>query len=265
MPPKLLFDPVAAGRTMRVAGFMSGSGTNITRLLDLQHRLEKEDGRCPFGVVFIYSDRSDGKSRGEAIALEAGIPYFSYDIRRFHELRGLRRTMASEEGLGARREYDRIARTLVESFNVDVVALGGYMSVTTLDRCVNVHPADLSLLDEEGRRRFTGDDAVLDAISAGRNELRAGTLWTDRGVDTGPLLMVSRPLNVELPVPLERLKEDPALLRKTADIHQDRLKKVGDWEIFPLTILMIAQGRFGLDEQGTVYVDGKEAPQGYRL
>jgi hypothetical protein len=29
-----IFDPNAAGRPMRVAGFMSGSGTNILRLLE---------------------------------------------------------------------------------------------------------------------------------------------------------------------------------------------------------------------------------------
>ncbi len=216
-----------------MAGFMSGSGTNLSKLIELQRALEKEHGQSPFEVAFIYSDRSDGTSRGEAIALDAGVPYFSYDVRKFHELKHERRTTLTPRGMELRREYDRVPAALVKAFNVDVIALGGYMSVTTLDRCVNVHPADLSLLDEEGSRRFVGDDAVLDAIKAGRTELRASTLWTDLGVDSGPLLMISRPLEVELPAPLDELVQDEARLRRVADEHQERLKAVGDWEIFP--------------------------------
>ena len=114
---------------MRVAGFMSGSGTNISKILDLQHTLEKEKGVCPFETVFIFSDRSDGKCRGESIARNAGIPYFSYDIRQFHALRGEKRTVRTSKGMKLRLEYDRIASALIQTFDVDVVALGGYMSL----------------------------------------------------------------------------------------------------------------------------------------
>ncbi len=40
-------------------------------------------------------------------------------------------------------------------------------------------------------------------------------------------------------------------------------KKEGS-DIFPQTIEMIARGRFALDEQDHVYVDGQAVPQGYR-
>jgi folate-dependent phosphoribosylglycinamide formyltransferase PurN len=265
MTPELLFDPDKAGRPMRVAAFMSGSGTNIVKLLELERKQKSEHGASPYEVVFIYSDRSDGKCRGESIAREAGIPYFSYDVRRFHELRGAKRTMRTEEGRKLRREYDNVARTLVKTFEIDVIALGGYMSVTTLGRCVNVHPADLSITNEDGTRRFVGDDAVIDAIAAGRTELRASTLWTDQGVDSGPLLMISRPLPVELPLPIEDLQKDPDALRRVAGEHQERLKEAGDWEIFPRTILMIARGRFAMDKSGRVYVDNRKTEHGFRL
>jgi folate-dependent phosphoribosylglycinamide formyltransferase PurN len=250
---------------MRVAGFMSGSGSNITRLLALEQGLKAEEGASPFELVFIFSDRSDGGSRGEQIALEAGIPYFSHDVRRFHELRGLKRTVATEEGLAARREFDQTAARLIQAFEVDLIALGGYMSFLTLDRCVNVHPADLSLLNENGERRFVGDNAVLDAIAAGCSELRSSTIWTDQGVDTGPLLMVSEPLKVELPDRLETLQAEPERLKEVADQHQERLKEIGDWRIFPLTIRYLAEGRFGLDEKGRVYFEGRPVPEGVRL
>ncbi len=265
MGPIPLFDPTRAGRPMRVAAFMSGSGTNVVKLLERESDLRTEEGKSPFEVVFIFSDRSDGASRGESIALEHGLPYASYDIRAFHRLRGLRRSATTPEGLEARRRFDRVPSILTQAFDIDVVALGGYMSYTTLQGCVNVHPADLSIRHPDGTRKYVGDHAVLDAIAAGESELRASTLWTDQGVDTGPLLVVSDPVPVELPDDLEPLEADPERLLRVADAHQERLKETGDWKVFPLTVEMIARGRFALDEEGRVYVDGVPATDGYRL
>jgi folate-dependent phosphoribosylglycinamide formyltransferase PurN len=265
MNPIPLFDPGRAGRPMRVAAFMSGSGTNIRKLLERQEAVRREEGTPPFEVVFIFSDRADGVSRGEAIALEYGLPYASFDIRAFHRLRGLNRSARTAEGLAARREFDRVPGLLAGAFEIDLIALGGYMSYTTLAGCVNVHPADLSIKNPDGSRRYTGDRAVMDAIASGEKELRSSTLWTDEGVDTGPLLAVSKPVPVELPDRLEALRADPERLARVADRHQERLKEVGDWRIFPLTVEMIARGRFALDRDKRVYVDGRPAPGGYRV
>lgn len=259
-----IFDPVKAGRPMRVAAFMSGSGTNVLRLLETAKRLRSEEELSPFEVIFIFSDRSDGSCLGERIAFENGIPYFSYDIRAFHSRRGLRRTVATPEGLAARREFDRVAEKLVKAFEIDAVALGGYMSYITLNRCINVHPADLSILTPEGKRKYVGDHAVLDALAGGESYLSSSTLWTDEGVDTGPLLMVSAPLRVELPEPIESLLQDKERLLKVVHEHQERLKEEGDWRIFPQTVEMIARGRFSLDENKQVYVDAVPVPRGYR-
>lgn len=259
-----IFDPDKAGRPMRVAAFMSGSGTNILKLIDTQNRITKASGHSPFEVVYIFSDRSDGTCQGEKIALENGIPYFSYDIRAFHTLRGFKRTVATPEGLAARKAFDKVAGTLVDTFDIDALALGGYMSYITLNRCINVHPADLSILTPDGNRRFVGDRAVLDAISAGESALCSSTLWTDEGVDTGPLLMVSSPVKVALPEPLETLRKDNKKFLEVVGQHQERLKEAGDWRIFPRTVEMIARGRFALDEEKRVYVDGTPVPLGYR-
>ena len=259
-----IFNAEKNGSPMKVAAFMSGSGTNIISLIEKEKVLKKKQGFSPFHVVFIFSDRSDGKSCGEKIACENGIPYFSYDIRTFHNIRGIRRTVESPEGLAARREFDNVADELIKAFDIDLIALGGYMSYITLGRCVNVHPADLSIVSSSGKRKHIGDHAVLDAIIAGEQTVRSSTLWTDQGVDTGPLLMVSAPLKVELPVPLEELKMNEKRLLEVADLHQQRLKEIGDWMIFPRTIEMIANGRFALDEFNNVYVDGYPVPDGYR-
>lgn len=260
----LIFDPEKTRRSMRVAAFMSGSGTNIMKLIEKEKWLRAKEGSSPFEVVFIFSDRSDGTCAGEKIALDNGLPYFSYDIRTFHRDRSLRRTVKTPEGLAARKEYDRVSKRLVKAFEIDVIALGGYMSYITLNRCVNVHPADLSICNTDGGRKYVGDNAVHEAIFAGETTVRASTLWTDEGVDTGPLLMVSNPLPVEIPEPPEILLKDGEKSSELVNSHQQRLKEVGDWKIFPRTIEMIARGRFALDEHSRVYVDGKPVPEGHR-
>jgi folate-dependent phosphoribosylglycinamide formyltransferase PurN len=264
MQTKPIFDPEKQNRPMRVAAFMSGSGTNIIKLIEKENTLKQEEGSSPFNVVFIFSDRSDGHCKGEEIARKYGIPYFSYDIREFHNRSGVKRTVLTQDGLDARKKYDRVAGTLVKAFEVDAIALGGYMSYITLDRCVNVHPADLSILTDDGKRRYVGDNAVRDAIIAGEKTLRSSTLWADEGVDTGPLLMVSGPMEVNLPEPLESLLNNKDKLIKVIDEHQYRLKETGDWIIFPRTVEMIARGRFSLDKDRNVYVDGNHVPEGYR-
>lgn len=264
MPPEPIFDMEEAGRTMRVAAFMSGKGTNIIKLIEYERSLREREGASPFEVAFIFSDRSDGLCAGEEIARKNGLPYFSYDIRSFHRFRSLKRTVRSPDGLAARKEYDSVAKGLIEAFEVDVIALGGYMSYITLDRCINVHPADLTVRLADGRRKYVGDHAVYDAIAAGETSLRASTLWTDAGVDEGPLLMVSEPLAVGLPDSLEVLCKDKRRFFEVVEEHQSRLKRVGDWKIFPRTIEMVARGRFALDEKNLVYVDGLPVPEGHR-
>ena len=265
MKPTPIFDPQSQGRRMRVAAFMSGSGTNVVRLLERKKELENEPGGPPFEIVFIFSDRSDGHSAGESIALGAGIPYFSYDIRQFHLRRNLKKSIAAPGGLEARREFDSVASRLLKAFQIDVIALAGYMSYLTLNKCVNVHPADLSVLTTQRKRKYVGDNAVADAIVHGETALRASTIWTDAGVDTGPLLMVSEPIQVQLPIPLPALLKDEPAFKAVVDEHQRRLKELGDWRIFPVTVEMIAQGRFSLDEHNNVYVDGRPVPKGFRL
>ena len=158
-----------------------------------------------------------------------------------------------------------MASHLIKAFDIDIIALAGYMSYLTLHRCVNVHPADLSILTSDGKRKYVGDYAVGDAIANGETSLRSSTIWIDAGVDTGPILMVSNALKVTLPSPLPDLLKDREAFEKVVDEHQKRLKELGDWRIFPQTVEMIAKGRFFIDEGSNVYVDGQPVPKGYRL
>lgn len=109
-----------------------------------------------------------------------------------------------------------------------------------------------------------GDHAVLDAISSREIHLCPSTIWTDEGVDIGPLLMVYRPLEVSLPEPFEPLLENWERLLRVIECCQKALREAGDWKILPRTVEMIARGRFTLDKEGRVYGDRRLCPKGYR-
>jgi folate-dependent phosphoribosylglycinamide formyltransferase PurN len=103
-------------------------------------------------------------------------------------------------------------------------------------------------------------------ILAGEKELRSSTHVVREKVDQGEVLVVSRPVPVHLPKGMtpEKLAEDKKALKAVVDENQERLKRDGDWEIYPLTIQMIGEGRFTLAE-GIAFLDGKPSPRGLRL
>jgi folate-dependent phosphoribosylglycinamide formyltransferase PurN len=256
---------------MRVACFVSGSGTNARRIIE---RSLEEDSLYEASLIFtdVRNDRlrksGEKRCRAKDIADEYGISYECEDIRDFYRERGVKRS-----DLRLRPEFDRLVVEKVAPYGVDLVALAGYMSITTRPlleayegRMVNVHPADLSIMEGDDRK-FVGIHVVRDAILAGERELRASTHVVREKVDHGEILVVSEPIPIRLPegAVLEELAQDKKLLGVIVDEHQGRLKERGDWVIFPLTIQMIAEGRFALDGEGSVYVDGAPAPRGYRL
>ncbi|MEE8355561.1 MAG: formyltransferase family protein [Candidatus Bathyarchaeia archaeon] len=270
MRPRPIYAP-KGDAPMRVACFVSGSGTNARRIIE---RSLGEDSRFEVSLIFtdVRDDRirkSGGKRcRAKDIADEYGISYECEDIRDFYRERGVKRT-----DLSLRPKFDRLVVEKVAPHGVDLVALAGYMSIATRPlleayngRMVNVHPADLSIM-EGNERKYVGIHVVRDAILAGELELRASTHVVREKVDHGEILVVSEPVPVSLPegVVLGELARDKRLLGVIVDEHQGRLKERGDWVIFPLTIQMISEGRFTLDGEGGVYVDGAPAPRGHRF
>jgi len=166
-----------------------------------------------------------------------------------------------------RAEFDVGTVEALKPYDVDVAAYAGYMSIATEPLInaflgVNVHPADLSVLNE-GERKYTGDHAVRDAILAGEKQLRATTHIIEQKVDYGRILMISQPIPVNLPNNFNR--EDREQVNSVSDQHQDRLKESGDWIIFPKTLENLADGRYSQDEQGILYFDNKPIPYGVKL
>ena len=244
---------------MRVAGFMSGSGTNLLKILERQAELERSPAGCPFKVVVVFTDNP--ASNAARIAESWGVPLGVEDILAFYRSRG----QGTKKDLSLRPEFDRRVLDVLAPYTVDTIVLAGYMSVVTTPilsafagRIVNVHPADLRIL-EGGRRKYTGDFAVRDAILAGERVLRATTHIVREEVDGGEILMVSAPVEVELPEGVGPdtfpWRDHRDLWNRIAGEHQERLKRKGDWEILPKTLERMALGRYSLDEEGRTYLD----------
>ena len=276
--PKLLYQPTDS--PARVAAFMSGSGSNITRLLELQQRLAAA-GKRPFEVAAIVTDNPDpALCNARKIAAEfRGIPLVELDIKAFYAKRGHPRvTIRTDRGFDIREQYSDRLWEMLTPYAPDIAALGGFVPLINLVGklpAINVHPGDLSVL-VDGQRYLVGLHTIpiKRAIRANIGELRTSTIlatpYTKKlEMDEGPVLMISRPLPIELPQGLTvddfKKAENKPLLEQIAKEHQNRLKEVGDWEVFPLTVQMVAEGRFAMDEAKTVYFDGELLACGVKL
>jgi len=250
---------------------MSGSGTNTRKIIKRSYQLG-----ASYRVELIFTDVKDDRidkdggkaSRALDIAREYGIPYECVDILDFYMSKG----QQTKKDLTLRPEFDGKVVERIDPYCIDLIALAGYMSITTAPileryegRIVNVHPADLTIMSD-GERKYVGMHTVRDAILAGEEELRSSSHVVRKKVDHGEILVVSKPVPVRLPrgVTMERLSEDKVMLKKIVEEHQERLKKEGDWEVYPLTVQMVGKGRFALGD-GIAFLDGKPSPGGFRL
>lgn len=237
----LLYSPQK--EPMRIAGFMSGSGSNIQKLLERQKKFEDS----LFKVVVLFSDNAE--SNAVKIGKENNLPVIISDIKSFYKARAKKYS-----DMSTREEYDTETVYALKPYSIHIIAYGGYMRIaSTALVCahlgINIHPADLTI-EVDGKRAYTGAHAVAKAINKGEKYLRSTTHIVTEQLDQGQILMLSSPLEV--------------IAGQTPEEHQNKLKEMGDWKIFPKTIEYIAQGRYAI-QAGQLYFDGKPIPKGIKF
>lgn len=258
-----IFDPARKERMMRVACFGSGSGTNIEAIIE-EEKETIRDGNPLFNVVAIFANK---KCKCLDIAEREGIQGIYHDYKKFIENFAL---IPHFEYWEKRERYDLETIKLLEKVGeIDLICLVGYMLLATKpliekynNKMINVHPADLSILDEQGKRKYTGDNAVYDAIKAGEKATRSTVHIVTEEADQGPILVRSKPL--EVTGLTDEILKDEELFRNFADEHQKKQKKECDWPAYRTAVSMIADGRFAIDKT-RVYVDRKHMPAGFEL
>ncbi len=250
---------------MQVAACMSGSGSNVRELMRTQKELESKGG-TPYNISVIVTDNCDEGNNTWNITEEFQIPnnviYSDFKEFKSHFIK-------NPKDFSEREPYFEGVLQELKSISpeIDFLAFGGYEIIVTNpllsayeNRIINVHPADLSIIDEETeRRKYIGNRAVLDAIIDGQTEIRASTHLVTHEVDGGAVLGISAPVTVDLEGnSLNDLKEDPELAKIIAKNNQSRLKEVGDWRIFPPTLVEVALGMVVKDADGRLFIKNED-------
>lgn len=289
----MIYDPDKSGKRMTIVCFVSGSGTNYREIV-------KRDPRHNY---IVFTNRPD--CGGVAIARENGHEVLT--LSHIPYLRGARKKYGAGKvprNCTERLQYEQDLSHLIEDRigrQPDLICLAGYDQLSTdwlvdkyYPRILNVHPGD-TMKGYAGLHWIPSAKAIL----AGDEAIRSTLFLVDKGMDTGPVLVQSRPLHIvktleELEAKgaeglLEGLsrvsrfareyaitnyenfaqsagKELSAIMERICASLQGALKIAGDWEIYPFAVHnLIARGRVAVDGR-TVYVDGKQMPEyGYRL
>jgi phosphoribosylglycinamide formyltransferase-1 len=195
-------------RAFRLGVLVSGSGSNLQSIIDKLHR-----GSANIEICVVISDNRE--AHGLTRAAEAGIPTAAFPMADFEE----------------RADHDRAMADELESHEVDLVVLAGYMMLVTPGllerfprRVINLHP---SLLPA-----FPGATPVEDTMDYGARVTGVTVHYVDEGADTGPIIL-QEAVEIKYNDTVESLRE--------------RIHGV-EHDILPRAIKLIATGRVGFDQ-----------------
>jgi len=285
---------------MRVAIFMSGTGSNAKKIIEW-HLEEKKAGNPSFEPVLIFTDNP--KSNAVAISNSysskgLSLPVLCDSIYDFYKACG----KDDLKDLNIREAFDNSHIGVLSSYNIDCIALAGYDRIATPVICntfftINVHPGYLPAKYDSGPKigkpKYTGLAWIpsAKAILAGENEVHTSVHVVTDNLDCGPVLAVSAPQPVPDEVKGMSLEERATLIgtvrsiqeiadfiKKNPDfseaaLHcqfpivkyasdcQNRLKVHGDWVVFPRVLRYIGTGRYAC-ENGSLFFDGEPIPNG---
>ncbi|MDY6764738.1 MAG: formyltransferase family protein [Halobacteria archaeon] len=238
-------------RKLRVVVFFSGGASGLRYLADNDPNYGEK-----YEVVGAFTD-SPG-CPGTEFARDRGIEVKANDLEEFYSKRG-----ADTRDLDVREEYDKRTRDEIAEFEADLIMLSGYMRILTPPiveeyPIINVHPADLTIEDQDGERVYTGFDPVHDAVTEGEAYTRSSVHFVTQEVDEGPLLVLSRPFEVHRPLVDDLMKNDAEEgVQEYVDAHQEWMKWEGDGPAFAKALELIADRRVGI-KNSKVYIDGEE-------
>lgn len=208
-------------KPVRVVVFFSGGASSLKYLFEHDSNLDKK-----YRIVGAFTDMKD--SSGIAFVKQVGIKLKCLDICDWCRVHNKKLT-----DLKARQSYFAEVSSLIKPFQADIIMLSGFMRIVTEpllgeyeNRILNVHPADLTILDGYGQRKYIGTDAVAKAIATGEKSTRSTIHLVTADVDGGPIVALSDPLPVEPGIA-------PA-------VHQEKMKWACDGPAYARALMLIA-------------------------
>jgi len=238
---------------IRVAVLASQSAPGIDALIADPNR-----GRL-YNIAAVLGTECD---LAQSKTLEAaGIPLILRPFVQFQRDRGL-----SLRNLRAREEYDHETAEQLQRLNIDHVFLSGYRYIVTDPllaafpmRVVALHEGDLTLIDEDGSRRYTGPHAVSDAIIDGRDETRSTMYFITRDIGCGPVFLLSDPFPVA-PMAIDaRTWGDADLLFAYAELHRRWMVRAAWGSMLAKAIEFLAIGTVQI-VRDIAWIDGVPGP-----
>lgn len=154
-------------------------------------------------------------------------------------------------------------------FEPDLLLLSGFMQVVKdpllskyASEIINVHPADLRL-KEDGKRKYRGSDTVYRSIRSGEENIRSTVHFVTGEIDAGPILVVSRPVQIEREMvqSFERFKEK--VIRDYADLLQEWMKWSCDGPAIQKALNLIGSGVVRASRERTLLKVKDEFIPGY--
>jgi phosphoribosylglycinamide formyltransferase-1 len=187
----------------RTAILISGRGSNMRSLIDAARAPD-----YPAEIVLVASNRPD--AAGVAWAIEQGLATVAIDHKAYT----------------TRGEFERVLQSALETHNVELIALAGFMRLMTPDfvgrwhdRMINIHP---SLLPS-----FKGLHTHEQAIAAGVRIAGCTVHFVRAEMDTGPIIAQAAV---------------PVLPSDTAETLATRILKV-EHRVYPAALRLVAAGQ----------------------
>ncbi|MCM1179323.1 MAG: phosphoribosylglycinamide formyltransferase [Clostridium sp.] len=195
---------------LRVAVMVSGGGTNLQAIIDAveSERITNTE------LVAVISNNRD-----------------VYALERARKA-GIRDMVVSPKDYAQRSEFNKALVETVDSLNVDLIVLAGYLVVIPPEmiekyenRIINIHPSLIPAFCGTG---FYGLKVHEAALARGVKVVGATVHFVDKGTDTGPILLQKAVAVKDGDTPKEL---------------QQRVMEQAEWVLLPQAIDLIATGK----------------------
>ncbi len=264
MEPNLFWSAEELAGKLHAALFLSGQGSNAEVLL---HDLAARPANCTVSVLVTDAPQS---SRAAELAEKFQLPLIGHDIRAFYAAHGENSiSLKTGNGRHLRALWTGELREKLAAYPVNFGIFAGFMTLCNIAEdfpCLNVHPGNLLVQEESGRRKFAGlhvfpvERAIADP---GETELRSSVILVcpfagdgAADMDTGLVPGISPAIKIDrrgrsagdwaeiLAKRQPGLPVRDELLELALD-HIEKLKTEGDHVVLPQTVRAFASGCYG--------------------
>jgi phosphoribosylglycinamide formyltransferase-1 len=197
----------------KLAVLASGRGSNLQSLIDNLHF--KKDNSIEIKCVISNNKEAYALKRAQ----KTKITFYLIDDNMYNN----------------RREHEQQIKKIIDSYDIDLIVLAGYMKVLTSDfveyfknKIINIHP---SLLPA-----FAGLDAQRQAVDYGVKVSGCTVHFVDKGVDSGPIIkqkvVCVNQNDTEASLSKKILKEEHKLLPKVVKLIAEDKIIIKDSKVF---------------------------------